>query len=37
VVLLAVMAICTLWSVGLSRASIIVEEREVLRERGAPP
>ncbi|MGZ3477950.1 MAG: DUF2721 domain-containing protein [Polyangiales bacterium] len=37
VVLLAVMAICTLSSVRLSRASIVVEEREVLRGRDAPP
>jgi hypothetical protein len=34
---LALMAICTLSSVRLSRASIVVEELEVLRERDAPP
>jgi len=37
VVLLATMAICTLLSVRLSRQSIVIEEREVLREQDAPP
>lgn len=36
VLLLAVMATCTLSSVRLSRQSIVIEEREVLRDRDAP-
>jgi Protein of unknown function (DUF2721) len=37
VLLLASMAISTLLSVRLSRRSIVIEEREVLRDREAPP
>ena len=36
VVLLSIMALSALVSVSLSRLSIVIEEREVLRERGGP-
>jgi CHASE3 domain sensor protein len=37
VLLLSTMAICTLLSVRLSRRSIMVEERNILSDRDAPP